>query len=195
MNAAFFFQKKHLLLPVLLLAVLTLTQCKTLHPYRSPNRAPTSGSTAKAPAPSTSKAPAPSSNKEARLRNDVVHYADKFEGTPYVYAGKTPKTGFDCSGFTSYVMDNFDINLSPSSSMQSQQGVRKTIDNALPGDLVFFRRSPGENVFHVALVVDSGPNMLKVIHATSSRGVIVEDLMQSTYWKPKISEVRDVIGN
>lgn len=139
------------------------------------------------------KSPAPSVGREVRLRKDIVQYADQFKGAPYLYAGKNPRTGFDCSGFTSYVMDNFDIELSPASREQAKQGKLKPLHEAEPGDLVFFRRSASEPVFHVALIVEADRNSIKVIHSTTSRGVIVEDIMSSSYWKPKIYQVRDVI--
>jgi cell wall-associated NlpC family hydrolase len=153
--------------------VLLFTQCKT------------SGSAAKTPASSGS--------REARLRKDIVHYAGQFKGAPYQYAGKNPRSGFDCSGFTSYVMDNFDIALSPASREQAKQGKVKPLHDAQPGDLVFFRRSSSEPVFHVALIVEADRNSMKVIHSTTSRGVIVEDILSSSYWKPKIYQVRDVV--
>ena len=136
----------------------------------------------------------PENSREALLRKDIARYATKFKGIRYKYAGKKPSTGFDCSGFTSYVMDNYDIALSPSSSMQSTQGRKIRQHQAKAGDLVFFRRKGSTRVFHVALVLDTTPNSITVIHATSSRGVIVEDILKSSYWKPKISEFRDVIS-
>jgi cell wall-associated NlpC family hydrolase len=142
----------------------------------------------------TAKSPAPLESREMRLRNDIVDFAEKYKGYDYTYAGKKPETGFDCSGFTSYVMDHFDIDLSPSSSLQSKQGDKKSLGDAKPGDLVFFRRTPGGDVFHVALVVDTRPGELWVIHATTSRGVIKEDINRSSYWKEKHWEVRDVIS-
>ncbi|MDX1942205.1 MAG: C40 family peptidase [Saprospiraceae bacterium] len=135
----------------------------------------------------------PTSSKEIALRQDIVTYAKKYQGTKYQAAGKTPKTGFDCSGFTCYVMDNFDIDLSPSSRTQSTQGTSKPIEKVEPGDLIFFRRSKSEPIFHVAMVVENDRKSLKVIHSTS-RGVVVDDILASEYWKPKIDSARDVVS-
>ena len=69
--------------------------------------------------PRTSSAPPPRPNTDsgvASLRRNVVNYGQKFVGTKYHYAGTSPNTGFDCSGFTSYVMKEFNIKVSPASS-------------------------------------------------------------------------------
>jgi cell wall-associated NlpC family hydrolase len=135
----------------------------------------------------------PPSLGENSLRADVIGYARQFTGVDYLDAGKTPETGFDCSGFTGYVMRKYDIFLSASASGQAIQGIPKGIQEAQPGDLVFFRRSPAAPVFHVALVMSNDGNRLMVVHSTSSRGVLVEDILASSYWRPFIDSVRDVI--
>ncbi len=132
-------------------------------------------------------------SKEAALRRDIVDYAQRFEGRNYLYAGKNP-SGFDCSGFTYFVMKEYGVSLSPSAKDQATQGRSIPVSKAMPGDLVFFRRSASEPVFHVSLVVENDGKSLRVIHSTTSRGVIQEDLLASSYWKPKIYAARDVIS-
>ncbi len=129
---------------------------------------------------------------ETALRNDIVGYAREYVGARYKYAGKDPKTGFDCSGFTHFVMKKFDIKLSSSSRDQERQGEKIKVEVVKPGDLIFFRRSKSGPVFHVAMVVSKDARSLKVIHSTS-RGVVIDNIYDSKYWKPKISSARDVI--
>lgn len=131
-------------------------------------------------------------SKEARFRKDVTIFAKDYIGTKYKSAGKTPK-GFDCSGFTKYVMNHFGMSLSSSSGAQENQGKKIDIKKSKPGDLIFFRRSKRGRVFHVAMVVSNDSKGLKVIHSTS-RGVVVDNLYASSYWKPKISTARDIIS-
>jgi cell wall-associated NlpC family hydrolase len=142
---------------------------------------------------SSSSASKPGS-KEMTFRKDIVAYAAKYKGSDYKPAGKKPDTGFDCSGFTSYVFDHFDISLSPAAREQVKQGKSKSIKDAEPGDLVFFRRSNKEPIFHVSLVKSNNGKSLVVIHSTTSRGVIEEDILNSTYWKQYIDSVRDVVS-
>jgi cell wall-associated NlpC family hydrolase len=53
---------------------------------------------------------------------DVIRYAKRFMGTPYVYGGTGPKV-FDCSGFTHYVYAHFGYNLSRTAYEQMHEGV------------------------------------------------------------------------
>jgi len=59
--------------------------------------------------------------------------------------------------------------------------------------LLFYRRSKNEAVFHVSLVIENRGNVLKVIHATSSRGVVIDDIYQSSYWNSKIITARSIL--
>ncbi len=142
---------------------------------------------------SSSRSGGASGSKEDRFRSEVVDFADQFQGIKYKYAGKSPKTGFDCSGFTSYVMKHFNIELSPSSKMQEKQGKKIRVSDVKPGDLIFYRRSSMGKVFHVSLVVSNKRDGITVIHSVS-RGVVKENISTSSYWKPKISSARDVIS-
>ncbi len=159
----------------LLVSVLFLTRCEVLRDL-------------------TTERPRGVDSKEAALRRDIVDFAQRYEGKKYLYAGKNPSSGFDCSGFTYFVMKEYGIMLSSSSKDQATQGRSIPVDKAMPGDLVFFRRSPSEPVFHVSLVVENDGKSLWVVHSTTSRGVIQEDLLASSYWKPKIYSARDVIS-
>lgn len=127
-----------------------------------------------------------------KLRKDVTEHSKKYLGIKYKYAGKTPNTGFDCSGFTSYVYDQFDLDLSPSSSTQATQGNEVSISNVKAGDLVFFGKR--RKITHVAMVVSNTKEGISVIHSTTSKGVIIQNISTSKYWKPKILFARDVIS-
>lgn len=124
-------------------------------------------------------------------RNSLTKYGKKYVGTTYKYAGKDPK-GFDCSGFTSYVMKSQGITVSSSSKAQATEGKPVSLNRVKPGDLIFFGKNG--KVSHVAMVVSHTSEGIFVVHSTSSKGVIVQNISTSTYWKPKILFARDVIS-
>lgn len=73
----------------------------------------------------------------------IIEIASRYVGVPYVYGGSTP-SGFDCSGFTSYVFAQAGISLPRSSASQRNVGTVVARADAQPGDLIW---SPG----HVAI--------------------------------------------
>ena len=113
----------------------------------------------------------------------VVELALSFLGTPYVYGGASAK-GFDCSGFTMYIFEQFGYSLSHSASAQWQDaGVFVEYDDLQPGDLVLFNdpsRNAGRACSHVGIYIGDG----EFVHASSgSRGkkVITSSLTSGYY--------------
>lgn len=85
----------------------------------------------------------------------VVSIAAKLKGVRYKYAGSSPKTGFDCSGYTAYVFNKMGIEL-PRSSGAIRSAVKKIGKEQLrKGDLVFWHSSSGR-VFHVGIYAGNG---------------------------------------
>lgn len=130
---------------------------------------------------------------ERQFRKEVVKYALQFQGTAYKYAGTNPRSGFDCSGFTSFVLKQFDVTLSPASAAQSKEGKSISPDAVQPGDLIIFGKNK-RDIQHVALVVERSRDGIVCVHSTTSRGVIRENVSTSVYWKPLILGARDVIS-
>ena len=126
-------------------------------------------------------------------RKEIVRLATQLIDVNYKSAGRSPKTGFDCSGFTSYVMKKNGIEIPRHSSAQLKKGVHQTIENAQIGDLIFFKKPSATSPFHVAMIYQNINGQIKIIHSTSSQGVIINDLSKSKYWKSKIWKVKDVI--
>lgn len=65
----------------------------------------------------------------------VVSVAMQYQGVPYVYGGSDP-SGFDCSGFVSFVYAQFGIALPHSVTGIAASGTRIATADALPGDIV-----------------------------------------------------------
>lgn len=135
-----------------------------------------------------------SSLTEDQIRREVVILGKQYEGMKYHSGGKVPSTGFDCSGFTGYLFSNFNIDLSANSGSQINDGKSKSIKEVEPGDLIFFARSEGGRIFHVAMVVSNTEEGITVIHSTNSNGIILTNINKDAYWSSKIAGARDVIS-
>jgi peptidoglycan DL-endopeptidase CwlO len=117
---------------------------------------------ASAPAPATPTAIAANVTSSASA-NAVIANAKQYLGVPYVWGGSTP-SGFDCSGFVSYVYRSVGISLPRTSSAQQNVGTRISLNQVQPGDLVF-RGSPA---YHVGIYIGGG----QYIHAPQTGDVV-----------------------
>lgn len=93
----------------------------------------------------------PSRGSVAISEDAIIAYASNFLGTPYLWGGTSPSTGFDCSGFTQYVYGHFGISLGRSTYDQINDGVQVSRDNLKAGDLVFF--GSFDNPHHIGIYV------------------------------------------
>ncbi|MDR0547390.1 MAG: CapA family protein, partial [Dysgonamonadaceae bacterium] len=117
---------------------------------------------------------------------NIIDYSKQFIGRPYRRGSKGPKS-FDCSGFTSFVFKNFGYSLSACCRTQIMQGDRVEISELKTGDLIFFkgRNAQSKRVGHVGIVVSNDENgNVSFIHACR-RGVRIDELNKSQYYKPR----------
>lgn len=116
----------------------------------------------------------------------IVREAKKHVGDRYV-AGGTAPGGFDCSGFTYYVVKKaLRRDISPSLQAQLSVGRKVGKGKRRKGDLIFFSLEGGRNVTHVAIVL----NKNRVVHAMNpSLGVKISDI-NSPYYMDNIHSVR-----
>lgn len=108
----------------------------------------------------------------------LVSEAQRWIGTRYQYGGNS-KSGTDCSGLVMRVYQDVCGVKIPRSTREQVKYCTKVARNKIrPGDLVFFAPVKAEDkVSHVGLYVGEG----KMIHASSSRGVMVSGF-DTGYW-------------
>lgn len=153
------------------------------------------------PAAPTTAATAPLSYRSATTAaqdknnnsEEIVAYAMRLVGSPYVYAGISPE-GFDCSGFVTHVFSLFDVTVPHSSALQAEEGTHVARENAQAGDLVIFTgtnpdvREPG----HVGIVTSSPGDTIEFVHASSNGGVKVSKV-EGTRYDLRFLQVRRVL--
>ena len=129
--------------------------------------------------------PAPESSSEESSSsgevNDFASYCLQYVGCPYVYAGASP-SGFDCSGFVSYVYANwYGISLPHSADSIYQMGYAVSSDEMQVGDVVCNDHNGDGYIDHVSVYIGNGT----VVHAsTSTTGVITSNF----------SDLKDVVS-
>lgn len=119
--------------------------------------------------------------------DSVVRFALAQRGVAYCYAGSSPATGFDCSGFVRYVFGRFGYEVPHSTALLIGVGRPVARAQACPGDIVVFTgTAPGSTEpGHAGIVVSAlGEVPLRFVHASSARrepGVKVSAVEGSGY--------------
>ena len=108
----------------------------------------------------------------------VAAEAPKYLGTRYVYGGASP-SGFDCSGFTSWLYKQHGYTLPRSASAQYGYGTRVSRSELQPGDILCFASpSSGGRINHVGLYIGGG----EFIHARYSVGKVYQNSINENYY-------------
>lgn len=129
---------------------------------REPSANNTGSTAPSAPAaPSTPVAPAPAAPSGSS--SAVVSTAYQYLGVPYVWGGTSP-SGFDCSGFTSYVYRQMGVSIPRTARQQQNFGTKVSLSALQPGDLVFW----GSPAYHVGIYIGGG----SYIHAPTTGDVV-----------------------
>ncbi len=113
-----------------------------------------------------------------KVADALVSEARTWIGTPYKWGGHD-KSGADCSGFLMEVFKAaVDVKIPRTTKDQREQCIEVDRDNISVGDIIFFTSNKSEGkIAHVGMYVGDG----RMIHASSSRGVVEDDLSMKYY--------------
>ena len=120
--------------------------------------------------------------------SSVLGAARSLLGTRYVSGGTNPNVGFDCSGFVKYVYSLFGVNLSGGSSSQLRAGSAVSQNNLQPGDIIIWANNGSNSASHSSIY--AGNNT--IIHATSNKGVHINNISDWSSWGQHIIGIRRV---
>ncbi|TXI43280.1 C40 family peptidase [Methylophilus sp.] len=112
---------------------------------------------------------------------EIMIRALSLTGVDYKYGGRSPETGFDCSGFVQYVFKHAaQISLPPSARTISEMGDTVKREELQPGDLVFFNTL--KSAFsHVGIYVGNH----QFIHAPRAGAKVRVESMDERYWSTR----------
>lgn len=118
--------------------------------------------------------------------SSMISYAEGYMGTPYVWGGTTPDPGFDCSGFTQYVLRHAGVSIQRTSEQQYLEGTPVAESDLEPGDLVFFTTYTS-GASHVGIYVGNG------LMVDSEDYGVVFDNISNAYWGPRYLGARRIV--
>ena len=128
------------------------------------------------------------------LVDSLITFAFDYLHKPY-RGGSMGPNSFDCSGFTSFVYNQFGFKLERSSGDQTRNGLEIFEDELQPGDLVFFkgRNAKASRIGHVGMVVSvNDDGTFTFIHAAVSTGV-THDRSNAPYYSRRYVTARRII--
>lgn len=145
-----------------------MTPAPTPVPTPAPTQAPSS-----APSQITDAADTQNPSATYASGQEVAEYAQQYVGYNYVWGGKSPETGFDCSGLVYYVYQQFGYTLNRTAAEQAKNGSHVEADSLEPGDVLCFYK--GSSVGHSGIYIGDG----NYVHAQdSATGVVVSPLSE-----------------
>lgn len=116
---------------------------------------------------------------ESKIDNAKLYsFIDEWYGVPYKYGGKN-KTGIDCSNFSAMLYSSvYTKSLTGSSASIFEQCKTFSKNNLTEGDLVFFKIEENK-ISHIGVYLQNN----KFVHATTKKGVMIDDLDEPYYKK------------
>jgi cell wall-associated NlpC family hydrolase len=102
---------------------------------------------------------------------ELLSFAQTLIGTPYKYASTDPASGFDCSGFITYIFNHFNIAVPRSSVGFTNVQRQIDIEEAKPGDIILFTGTDSaiRTVGHMGIIISRNDTDLQFIHSSSGK--------------------------
>jgi cell wall-associated NlpC family hydrolase len=132
-----------------------------------------------------------SSEKVSDAGREIVMYAMGLIDVGYVFGGKNPEAGLDCSGMVSFIYRSaVNMDLRGSAADIAKRG--HAIDRAdlQVGDLVFFN-TMNRPYSHVGIYIGDG----RFVHAPSSHGRIRIEKLDNSYFAKRFEEARTLFNS
>ena len=116
------------------------------------------------------------------IRESILQFASQFIGNPYVWGGTSLTDGADCSGFVQQIYKQYGYDLPRVAEDQSQYGTKIPVEDAQPGDLIFYAKEG--HIYHVVMYAGDG----KTIEAASTKLGIIESKVntKNAVWATRI---------
>lgn len=130
-------------------------------------------------------------NTKRTEADELVDFAETLQGIPYKYGSTNPKTGFDCSGFISYVFNHFGISVPRSSIGFTHLEKEIKLREAKRGDIILFTGTDSTKrvVGHMGIISsDKGQNH-EFIHSTSGKAYSVTKTPLNRYYQGRFVKV------
>lgn len=127
------------------------------------------------------------------VTDSVISVLKQSLGLPYRYGGNSPQTGFDCSHFVAYGFGKLGVTLPGSSAGMASVGEEISLDQVQKGDILLFkgRSTSNPRVGHVALVIETAPGSIKMIHSCN-RGVVIDEYYKMKYYTARFLQARRI---
>lgn len=114
------------------------------------------------------------------IPESIITFAQTLIGTAYKYGSIDPVEGFDCSGFITYVFNNFNIKVPRSSRDFEFAGADVSLAESKPGDLILFTGTDStiRTIGHMGIITQAEGAHIDFIHSSSGKanGVVVTPL-------------------
>lgn len=109
-------------------------------------------------------------------------------GVDYRYGGKSPETGFDCSGLVAHVFrEAYGIELPHNARAQSEMGMRVSLSELRAGDLVFYN-TLNRPFSHVGIYLGDG----RFVHAPKTGAQVRVEPIGGKYWMRRFDGARRI---